>query len=314
MKISKEIKTAIIVISGVVLFILGFNFLMAKSLFNNNREYYAVFEHSGGLTPSTPVTVNGKQVGKVTQVNLRQEDAKIKVVFEVEEEFTFSKNSKAELYKSLLGNAGLQIIPALDGAETLNEGELATTVQPDMLESITSELDPLKVKLEKALDSADSLIGSLNATLDKERQKSLHNSIDNLSEITANFKNISYKLDKLLQVNTVKIDTTLNNLKTTTGNLAGITDSLNNAKISESLLKFNSAMTSLDSMLKGVENGEGSVGKLLNDDKLYQNLEGASRQLEQLLQDIKLHPKRYVHISVFGKKGEDYQPPADENQ
>lgn len=314
MKISKEIKTAIIVISGIVLFILGFNFLMAKSIFNNNREYYAVFDHSGGLTPSTPVTVNGKQVGKVTEVSLRQQDAKIKVVFEVEEDFKFSKNSKAELYKSLLGNAGLQIIPALDGAETLNGGELTTTVQPDMLESITSELDPLKLKLEKALDSADTLISSLNATLDKQRQESLHQTFDNLKEITANFKGISYKLDKLLQVNTVKIDSTLNNLEATTGNLASVTDSLNNAKIGESLLKFNSAMTSLDNLLLGIENGEGNAGKLLKDDELYKNLEGASRQLEQLLQDMKLHPKRYVHFSVFGKKNKDYQPPADENQ
>lgn len=314
MKISKEIKTAIIVISGVVLFILGFNFLMSKSLFNSNREYFAVFEHSGGLTPSTPVTVNGKQIGKVTEVTLRQEDAKIKVVFEVEENFTFSKNSKAELYKSLLGNAGLQIIPALDGGPNLDSGELNTTVQPDMLESITSELDPLKIKLENALDSADTLITALNATLDKERQESIHQTFDNLKEITANFKGISYKLDKLLAVNTVKIDSTLENLETTTGNLASVTDSLNNAKIGESLLKFNSAMTSLDGIMTSIENGEGNAGKLLKDEQLYQNLEGASRQLEQLLQDIKLHPKRYVHISVFGKKGEDYQPPADENQ
>ncbi|SFU65200.1 phospholipid/cholesterol/gamma-HCH transport system substrate-binding protein [Pustulibacterium marinum] len=314
MKISKEIKTAIIVISGVVLFVLGINFLMSKSLFDNNRHYYAIFDHSGGLTPSTPVTVNGKQIGKVTDVTLRQSDAKIKVNFEIDSEFKFSKNSKAELYKSLLGNAGIQIIPALDGAENLDSGEISTTVQPDMLTSITNELDPLKAKLEQALHSVDSLVTNLNSLLDEERKESLKISIDNLSAITSNFRNITSNFNEMVEDNKGKLTNSMTNVETITTNLASVTDTISKADIAGSLAEFNSAMVKLDGIMTGIENGEGNAGKLLKDEQLYQNLEGASRQLEQLLQDLKLNPKRYVHFSLFGKKNKDYQPPADEEK
>ncbi|WP_281752631.1 MlaD family protein [Neptunitalea chrysea] len=315
MKISKEIKTAVIVLSGIVLFILGINFLMSNSIFSNARTYYAEFNHSGGLQPSTPVVVNGKKIGTVTEVELRQEDAKIIVTFDVDSDFQFSKNSVAELYKSILGSAELQIIPANDGAEPAPKGSwLKSRVQTGMIESITNQLDPLRLKMEKALTSADTLINNLNSLLDDQRKASLKNGIDDLSATITNFKIASNKLNTVLDDNKVKIEVTLDSIQTISGNLASITNQVAEGNIKGSLEKFNSSMTRLDSIMINIDNGEGNIGKLLKDEALYKHLNGVSKQMEELLQDMKLNPKRYVHFSIFGKKNKDYQPPTDENE
>lgn len=313
MKLSKEIKAAIIVISGIVLFILGINFLMGKNLLGHSRTYYVVFNHSGGLQNSTPVTVNGKQIGKVTDVTLRQEDAKIVVTFEVDNDYEFSKNSRAELFKSLLGNPGLQVIPALDGAPNAESGDtLTSTIQPDMMESLTGELTPIKIKLENALTGIDSLLHSLNDVLDEPRRERLRTTIEDLGEVVANFKVASSKLNVILETNGSKLSASLDSVQVMTGNLAKISEDIANSDIQGSLEKFNSAMTKLDNVMASIENGEGNIGKLLKDEEMYNNLEGATQQLEQLLQDFRLNPKRYVHFSLFGKKNKDYTPPADE--
>lgn len=313
MKISKEIKAALIVISGVVLFILGINFLMAKNLFSSSRVYYAEFNHSGGLQNSTPVTVNGKQIGKVTDVELRQKDAKIIVTFEVNSDYEFSKNSRADLFKSILGNAGLQIIPAMDGAPYAKSGEtLPSTIQPDMMETIKGELTPIKIKLETALTSVDSLINSLNSVLDAPRRESLRNTIEGFEATVDNFKNTSASLNQMLESNKSKIGNSLDHVENVTANFDKLSEDIAQSDIDGTLAKFKSAMTKLDDVMTSIEKGEGNMGKLLKDEDLYNNLEGATKQLEQLLQDMKLNPKRYVHFSVFGKKNKDYTTPADE--
>ncbi|GLB50209.1 MlaD family protein [Neptunitalea lumnitzerae] len=315
MKISKEAKTAVIVLSGIILFILGMNFLMSNSIFSNARTYYAEFDHSGGLQPSTPVTVNGKKIGTVSEVELRQSDSKIVVTFNVDSDYQFSKNSTAELYKSLLGNAGLQIIPAQDNAGYAQAGTtIKSRVQTGMVESITNQLDPLRVKLEKALTSADTLINNLNSVLDDQTKHNLKSSISGLNDVVGNFKDASNNFNDILENNKEKLTVSLDSVQSITGNVASITSQIEKGDIEASLIKFNNAMTRLDSLMANLEGGEGNLGKLLKDEQLYDNLKGASKQLEELLQDMKLNPKRYVHFSVFGKKNKEYQPPSDENQ
>ena len=124
MKLSREIKTAIIVVAGIVAFYVGFNFLKSKSLFHKTNTYYAYFPHSGGLKTGTQITVNGVKVGSVEAVDLEEKSAKIKITMECSDDFKFSKNSVAELYNSLLGGAGLQIIPAFDNAPAAVSGDV----------------------------------------------------------------------------------------------------------------------------------------------------------------------------------------------
>ena len=303
LKISKEIKTAIIVIGGILLFIVGFNYLMSNPLFDSSRTYKAVFQHSRGITAGTPVTVNGQQIGSVSEVVIRDKDAKIVITFKVDSNFQFSKNSKVELFSSLLGNTGLQVIPALDGAENAPDGMyLSSKIQAGMMESVTDQLGPLKQKLEHVLVSIDSLVTNVNSLMDDERKASLKASIDNFKNVTDNLSNATASLDGMLAENKVKIAATLDNAQTVTGNIAAVTDTLAQADIAGALKDFNASMSKLNGVMTQVENGEGNLGKLLKDEKMYNNLEGATRQLEQLLQDMKLNPKRYVHFSIFGKK------------
>jgi len=148
MKLSREIKTAIIVVAGIVAFYVGFNFLKSKSLFHKTNTYYAYFPHSGGLKTGTQITVNGVKVGSVEAVDLEEKSAKIKITMECSDDFKFSKNSVAELYNSLLGGAGLQIIPAFDNAPAAVSGDvLEARVQEDMLASLSSSIKPTQDKL-----------------------------------------------------------------------------------------------------------------------------------------------------------------------
>ena len=152
MKLSREIKTAIIVVAGIAAFYIGFNFLKSKSLFNKTNTYYAYFPHSGGLKTGTQITVNGVKVGSVEAVDLEEKSAKIKITMECSDDFKFSKNSVAELYNSLLGGAGLQIIPAFDNAPIAVSGDvLEARVQEDMLASISSSIKPTQDKLNRLL-------------------------------------------------------------------------------------------------------------------------------------------------------------------
>ena len=134
MKLSREFKTALIVIAGIAFFFIGFNFLKSKSVFKRTNTYYAYFEHSSGLKAGTPITINGVQIGTVESVKLDEKTAKIKVTMDCSVHFEFSKNSNAQLYSSLLGGAGLQIIPVFDDAPIAkSEDTLPSSMKMDML-------------------------------------------------------------------------------------------------------------------------------------------------------------------------------------
>ena len=185
MKLSREIKTAIIVVAGIVAFYVGFNFLKSKSLFYKTNTYYAYFPHSGGLKTGTQITVNGVKVGSVEAVDLEEKSAKIKITMECSDDFKFSKNSVAELYNSLLGGAGLQIIPAFDNAPAAVSGDvLEARVQEDMLASLSSSIKPTQDKLNHLLGQADTTLTGVNSILDAKTTNDLKNAITELSAIS----------------------------------------------------------------------------------------------------------------------------------
>ena len=174
MKLSKEVKTAIIVIAGIAAFFVGFNFLKSKSIFKKTNIYYAYFPHSGGLKTGTQITVNGVKVGSVEAVDLEEKTARIKITMECSDDFSFSKNSVAELYNSLLGGAGLQIIPAFDNAPVAVSGDvLEARIQEDMLASISSSIKPTQEKLNHLLNQADTTLTGVNKILDAKTSNDL---------------------------------------------------------------------------------------------------------------------------------------------
>ena len=282
MKLSREIKTAIIVVAGIAAFYIGFNFLKSKSLFNKTNTYYAYFPHSGGLKTGTQITVNGVKVGSVEAVDLEEKSAKIKITMECSDDFKFSKNSVAELYNSLLGGAGLQIIPAFDNAPIAVSGDvLEARVQEDMLASISSSIKPTQDKLNRLLGQADTTLTSVN-------------------------------LNKMLVANQANLNATLSNANKITTDLSKVSGQLSEAELNKVIANAQTTLNNLNTLLAEVEGGKGTIGKLLKDETLYKDLDKSAKQLELLLQDLRLNPKRYLHFSVFGKKAKTYEPQDEE--
>ena len=299
MKITREVKTAILVISGIFLFIYLFNFLKGNDLFDSSRTYYAVYENVEGLVPSTPVTINGLNVGKVIEINFTEDGTgKLLVKLVVENEFEFSKNSEAQLYEAgLIGGKAIAIIPAFDNAENATKGTyLKGTVKAGLSELVNQRLTPLQEKLETTIVSADSLLVNLNSVFDEQTKANLKNSIAQLNSTIGSFKTTSISLNELVSSNQEKLSTTLSNVENISENLSQITDSISHADLAKTIKSLETTIGNFDKVLTSIESGEGSMGKLLKEDGLYNNLEGATKELEELLKDIKLHPKRYFRI------------------
>jgi phospholipid/cholesterol/gamma-HCH transport system substrate-binding protein len=299
LKLSREIKTAILVISGIVLFIFLFNYLKGNNFLDSSRTFFVVYDNVEGMASSTPVTINGLTVGKVQDINFSKDrSGRITVKLFIDSDFEFSKNSIAELYEAgLLGGKAIAIIPAFDNAENAKKGDyLEGTVKSGLTELVNQRLTPLQEKIETMMVSADSLLVNINSVFDVQTKANLKKSIAELAITIESFKNTSVAINSLITDNQETLNNTLSNIDTITSNLSKITDSVANLNLVETINSIQLTISNFDKILASIEKGEGSIGKLLNDDELYNNLKGASKEIEELLRDIKLHPKRYFRI------------------
>jgi len=313
LRLSREVKTGILAIGAILLFIFGYSYLKGTNLLEKNRTFFVKYENVEGLAKSAPVTINGLKVGKVQTIDFGNEAGNLVVEFTVEREFDFSKNSLVRIYSSgLIGGKSLGIFPVYDQASIAQSGDtLSGEIQMGMLDEFSKTLAPLEEKLEVTLGVVDSLLITFVDIIDEDTRNNLKNAIANLSVASNNFGSLSSKADNLLGRNGEKLDRTFSNLDVTAANFAKLSDSLAQIETGQMVKNLEEATAGLKSIVAKVNNKEGSVGKLLNDDQVYENLEGATRQLEELLQDLKLNPKRYLHFSVFGKRDKGYNPPDD---
>lgn len=314
MKLSRELKTGIIVIGGILLFILGFSYLKATPLFDNSKTFYAVYDDVGGLQPGTQVSINGFSVGKVNDIRFKDKTGKLMVTFTVDSDFQFSKNSIAELYDTgIIGGKGIQIIPVFDNAKMAESGDtLVTKTKPGLTDLVQQNLAPLQTKVEGAISNADSLLINVNDVLDAKTKRDLQSSIAGLNDLIKSFKVTTNSLNSLMANNKEDLEGSLANIKKITDDFAKISTSLSEAELDKSIAGLQKTVTNLDNLLTKIDKGEGSLGKLMNNEELYNNLAGASKELDLLLQDFRLNPKRYVNVSVFGKKQKEYTLPEND--
>ncbi|HLT53634.1 MAG TPA: MlaD family protein [Flavobacteriaceae bacterium] len=317
MKLSKEIKTAILVIVGILFFVFGFNYLKGKNLLDSSRTFYTVYDNVEGLAPSTPVTISGLPVGRVQSIGFTDDgSSKLLVKLLVTTDYKFSKNSKAQLYEAgLIGGKAIAIVPAFDNAEEAEDGDtLEADIKAGLSELVNQRLTPLQEKIETMMVSADSLLNNINDVFDSKTKDNLRKGIADMSATMSSFKETSASINSLLKSNQERLNNTLANAESMTNNLNSITDSIAKADLGKTIEELQGTIGKFNNVMASIENGEGSIGKLLKDEGLYNNLEGASKQLEQLLQDMKLNPKRYVHFSLFGKKPGDYDAEKNEKK
>jgi phospholipid/cholesterol/gamma-HCH transport system substrate-binding protein len=319
LKLSREVKTGIIVVAGIIAFIFGLSYLKSSPLFENNKTFYAVYDNVGGLQPGTQVSINGYNVGNVTSIKFKDSSGKLLVTISINNEFEFSENSVAELFDTgIIGGKGVQIVPVFDQAPMAKSGDtLKSQIKPGLTELVQQKLTPLQMKVEGAVSHADSLLMNVNQILDDPTKNKLQETIVSLNELVRAFKGSADNLNVLLENNKTQLDSSLKNVSKITSNFSQLSDSLVSADLGGTLSEFQSTVIKLNGILSKIENGEGSLGKLSKDEALYDNLAAASRELDLLLQDFRLNPKRYVNVSVFGKKQKEYtlpeNDPAEEN-
>lgn len=309
MKISREIKTAVLVLGAIALFIWGYSFLDGRNLFDNSTKYYVEYDNVEGLTTSSNVTINGLVVGKVSRININTQTGKLVVELMMTHPIDIAKSSVATIYSpGLLGGKGISIDPKFGDTDYAESGQyLKGDVQFDITEKLVGELEPLKDKLDAVLTNANAMLVAVNGILDEQMQADLKMSVTELKGTLAG-------ANKLMNGIEPQLKGTMTNLNVMSKNFVGLSQELNELDINGTFANLQSASANIDKLLADIEKGNGSVGKLLKDEELYKNLTGASKELEQLMRDLKENPKRYVHFSLFGKKATPYQEKEEKKE
>lgn len=319
MKISREFKTGVVAVAVIALFIWGYNYMKGLNLFDGPlKTYKTVYNNVQGLNTASVVTINGVEVGKVVHIDFNKDPNKrgqLIVEFSVENDFEFSKNSIAKIYSaSLMGGKSLAVVPLFEGEMAKPGDFLQGEIESDIFSSVTEKLNPLQAKVENVIVSADSLMRGLTDILDIESRENLKSSIAHLNTTILNFKNASESVNDLIEDNEEKLGRTLSNAELMIENLSKLSDSLVNSNLGATIKNIEATVSSLNGILVSVESGEGTLGKFLKDEGMYTNLTNASKELEELLKEMKLHPKRFVHFSLFGKRDKGYNPELNQKE
>ena len=310
MKISREVKTAILILGCVVIFIFGFNYLKGASLLDNSKVVSSIYQDVEGLVIGANVTINGLNVGKVRNIDFDENYDKIKVTFSLRSDLNFSNQSTAQLYEAgLIGGKAIAILPKYDQGSEVKTGDvLPSEIKPGLTELVNQQIAPLQDKIEGLLTSADSLFAGVSNVMNYQTQTNLKLALEGLAESVNNVAELTENINRVVVQNEKKFKRTMNNLEDTSKNLSQLTDSLNQMPLGATIENFEQTSADLKMIISRLNSGEGSAGKLLNDDNLYNKLLGSSAALEALLNDLKANPKNYVHFSIFGRKANTTRP------
>ncbi len=303
MEIKKEHKTAIIVITALALFTWGFNFLKGKDIFKAYNTYYSILDNVEGVVASTPVTLKGIQIGTVKALKFVNGYDKTMLVMDIDNHYKFAKDSKVKIYGgNIMGGKNVSILPG-QSAQLAQDGDtLQAMKMPGMFDLVNDKITPLQNKLDRILSSTDTLLLSINNILNPGTQKHLQQSIADLATGIHQIKKTTITVNRFLDQNQQHLNQSVANFDKISQNLAVLSDSLKELKMKSLVNNLNQTMLNLNQTILKINNGKGTMAKLLNDPKLYQNLEQSTKALNLLLEDLRTHPKRYVHFSIWGRK------------
>ncbi len=310
MNLSRELKTAFFIIGCILVFIFGFSYLKGSSLLSKEKVVHALYNDVEGLVVGANVTISGMNVGKVRAIDFDENYDKIKVTFTLREDLVFSNQSVAQLYEAgLIGGKAIAILPQYDSTveAVADHDVLPSEIKPGLTELVNQQIAPLQDKIEGLLTSADSLFAGVSNVMNYQTQNNIKATLEGLAATVNNINALSSSVNRILEANEKGFASTLNNLDDVTQNLTQLTDSLNQMPLVSTVKNFEATSAQLKKIIDGLESGEGSAGQLLNDKALYDNLVTSSESLDALLTDLKEHPKRYVHFSIFGRKEKSNQ-------
>jgi phospholipid/cholesterol/gamma-HCH transport system substrate-binding protein len=317
MKISNETKVGALTAIAITLLILGFNFLKGRSLFKTGNFLVAKYQDTKGIMVSNSVYINGFQIGSV--YDIENEDANLKniiVTIKLKSSYNIPANSVAIIKDNPLGAPSIEITMG-NSQQFLHSGDtIATAASPGLLGDLTNKLGPISDAAKSALTSLDSVLKNVNTILDPSTKNNLQQVIANMNKTTVSLMESSASIQNMLNKETGAIAQSMNNVNSFTKNLADnnekvtkmmsnietTTENLSKTDIDGTVASLKKAIDNLDGMLDKLNSNEGSLGMLMNDKKLYNNLTNTVRSANILLDDLRVHPKRYVNVSVFGKK------------
>lgn len=315
MKIRKEIKVGVVFVIATAILIWGLMYLKGLELLKTSRTFYAVYEQVNGLVAANPISIKGLKVGQVKKLYFDPEDPrKIIVELYILGDYPIPKNSNARIFSSsLLGAPEIEIIPGDSKVMAENGDTLLSQTEGTLGQEVSKQILPLKTKAENLIASIDSIAVIVQQVLNKNTRENLVDAIEHVKQTLENIAHTTQNLDTLMtsqRVNLSKIITNVesisNNLKKNNDkvtniltNFSDLSDSLARARIPQTIAQVNKAVTDLDLILQKINKGEGSVGQLLNNEQLYNEVEKAARDLNLMLEDIRKNPSRYVKVSVF---------------
>ncbi|MDC3110034.1 MlaD family protein [Flavobacteriales bacterium] len=305
MKLSYEIKTALLVLSGIFLFVVMINYLKSNDIFVSDRSFYAIYNDVEGVSTGTPVTISGFNVGSVQDIRFYGNNSELLLKFRVENDFEFSTNSIAQIYETgLIGGKALAIIP-VEGKNLAVSGDtLQSDIAPGLTELVNDKLSPLQEKIESMVVSADSLLIAVNSVFDTSTKENLTSSIENFSLTIESAKQSIDVLEKVIGGNENSLNSIINNMDESLKNFSQLSENFDELDlVIENLSKSSANINSITSEIKA---GDGLVNKVVYDEGFVKSLDEISSNINLLLEDLRMNPKRYVHFSLFGKKNKTY--------
>lgn len=324
MRLSKELKIGAIIVAALVALIAGAQYLKGNDLLNRSKTFYGVYNQVSGLAPGSPVISQGFQVGQVKQIEWHKQHAgKLLVTFTISNpDFLCTKDSEARIESmGLMGGIAINIINGSSTAYAQGGDTLSTGVETDFMGEVSSQLAPLRNKTESMIASIDSVMTIMESLLKEDARPNIDESFVSLRKTLASLENTSNSLDGLISSESVRLKSIFANVDNITSKLSANGDQLSNAiqnfsDISDTLVKANvasvvtnaaEAVKSTSEIMEKINVGEGSLGLLINDDSLYNNLTQASASLDDLLDDMQAHPKRYVSFNLIERKEKDFK-------
>lgn len=311
MKLSNEVKVGILVTAALAALIWGLNYLKGKDLFTSRNKYFAVYKSVDGLVTSNPVFMNGYKIGIVNQIDfMPDKSGDLLVTLLIEKDVFVAKNSIARIFSSdLIGTKALRIDLG-DAPESLSDYDtLKAELEFSFAQKVGDQVGPIKDKTERLIVSIDSLVTIFTALFDTKTN-------GNIKEGIAHMNNTLSSFDHLMADDKSKLNVMLSNLSSITSNLkdnnaqinkvldnmSSITDTLAAVQFEGTIAKADHLISEMDAVFSKINKGEGTLGQFVNNDTLYTHLDHTAHDLDELLKDLKVNPKRYVHFSMFGKK------------
>ena len=291
-------------LTSIILFIFGFNYLKGTSLIDRQKTLYAVYEEVDGLLVGANVMINGLSIGNVTELEFLKNSTKILVTLKVKDELNFSSKSTASIYETgVLGGLAISIEPLFDRESIVQTGDtLRSSVRPGLTELINRQIEPLSRQLQSTITSVDSIFSGASSVLNKQTQLNIKESIEVLTSAINSINNSAYIIEGTLTEKNDKISKTIDNIESISENLSKVTKELNEFGLSNVLVDLKESTEGINSVIQNLNSDSSSLGKLINKDELYENLNSSILSLNNLIDDINENPKKYVHFSIFGRK------------